>query len=114
MNARKALTMIEYQVQDDYDICPELHIAIATLSAALGERERFDKRCAELWGALCQTQKQEKQLRVACEAIIREYDPDTCTKDWPSPEAYCEFMVEQALAALRGKEGEDEVSNGHG
>ena len=38
MNARGALQLLEYQVQDDYALSPELEDAVAVLSAALDER----------------------------------------------------------------------------
>ena len=41
MNARGALQLLEYQVQDDYALSPELEDAVAVLSDALDERERL-------------------------------------------------------------------------
>ena len=74
MNARGALQLLEYQVQDDYALSPELEDAVAVLSAALDERER---------------------LRVACEALLNIL-PCSDVK----PESDAARVIEQARAVL--------------
>ena len=39
-------------------------------------------------------------LRAALEAIAREGDPATATRDWPTPEEFADWAIEQAQAAL--------------
>ena len=81
MSARGALQLLEYQVQDDYALSPELEDAVAVLSAALDERER---------------------LRVACEALLNIL-PISDVK----PESDAARVIEQARAVLiEGEDGE--------
>lgn len=39
MNVREAMQLIEYRMEEDYDIAPELREAVILLSAALDERD---------------------------------------------------------------------------
>ena len=48
MNAREALQLLEYQVQDKYDLAPELAEAIAVLATALEQQEGLWKACEAL------------------------------------------------------------------
>jgi len=41
MNAREALTMLEYQIEAAADLNPNLYKAIYTLSAAIEQQERL-------------------------------------------------------------------------
>ena len=45
MNTREALQMIEFQIEFAADLDPELRQAVATLAAALDERERLLEAC---------------------------------------------------------------------
>ena len=44
------------------------------------------------------------EMRAALEAITREGNPATATQDWPTPEAFADWAIEQARAALAGEE----------
>ena len=39
-------------------------------------------------------------LLEACEAIVREGDPETATRDWSTAEDFAGFCLEQAQAAI--------------
>ena len=52
MNARDALTLLEYQVQDGYAIAPELRQAIAVLAAVLDERAELEALTYNVYAAI--------------------------------------------------------------
>ena len=52
MTAREALTLLEYQIEDDYVIAPELRQAIAVLSAVLDEREELEALTYNVYAAI--------------------------------------------------------------
>ena len=41
------------------------------------------------------------QMERALEAIVREGDPATATRDWPDPTQFAEWAIEQARKALQ-------------
>ena len=41
-----------------------------------------------------------KNFREVCAAIVREGDPATATQNWPTPEQFAEWIIEQARLAI--------------
>lgn len=68
MNAHEALKLIEYQVLDFYDLAPELRDAIATLSAALDERDALRGAC--------------ELVVPAMNSLLTEFISKTQATDW--------------------------------
>ena len=97
-NPREALTIIEYQVQDDYPVAPELEDAVAILYDAV-EREQL------LWKAL-------QQLEQASTDFVLSILPFLISL----PKETFEELIPALTAArvLLGKEDKGEVSNDHG
>jgi len=95
VKTQEALTIIEYQVQDDYLDAPELEDAVAVLYDAT-EREQ------SLWRAL-------QQLEQASTDFVLSILPFLISL----PKETFEELIPALTAArvLLGKEGEDEVSN---
>ena len=68
LTPRYALEILEWALDDRSD--DELvEQSIATLSSALIERRLFDKRCDELWDALCQARERRDTLQIACQVL---------------------------------------------
>jgi hypothetical protein len=51
------------------------------------------------------------RLLEVLEAIVREGDSATATRDWPTAELFAAWAVDQARAALQAAEGEEYNDN---
>ena len=97
-NPREALTIIEYQVQDDYSVAPELEDAVAILYSVV-EQEQL------LWEALQQLEQASTDFVLSVFPLLISLPKETFEELIPAL---------TAARALLGKEGESEVSNDHG
>lgn len=74
MNAtREALQLLEFQIELDADLAPELRDAVYTLSAALDERDALRKACEALDAAFMSDGQSFNILAVwAARGLARE------------------------------------------
>jgi len=94
-NPREALTIIEYQVQDDYPAAPELEDAVTILYGVV-EQERL------LWKALQQLEQASTDFVLSILPLLISLPKETFEELIPAL---------TAARGLLGKEGESEVSN---
>ena len=98
MKIQEALTIIEYQVQDDYLDAPELEDAVAILHGVVEQGQLLRKAL--------------QQLEQASTDFVLSILPFLISL----PKETFEELIPALTAArvLLGKEGEGEVSNDHG